>query len=655
MIQSDSHGAEGPRTEGSFRDQFCLALECRPRPAGRGGYAPGWAGLVWAGVALAAQVFAAQVFAADPMTYNLVIAPTGDAVIDQAIADASNLAGLRERAPVGPFALIARAESDARRFDTVLRSFGYYDSLIQVRIAGSATDDSALLPLLESLPAALPVAVEVAVDPGPLYRFGVVRLDGTVPPGARAAFDLKPGEPARAREVLAAGEAVLRALQEDGFALAQVPPPDAVVDHDTRSMDVVYLADPGPQLALGSVSITGLDRLREGYVLRRLGLTPGEPFSPSRLESARRDLLAGGVLAWARLTPGTQPDAQGRLPLTLEVAERPPRVWRFAGAWSSDEGATLSTSWTHRNLFGRAEQLTLRGEVGRLFENGPQSLTYLANATLRIPDLWVRDLSLRLDLGAVSESLDAYDREAVIGGLALERRLSAQLSGSAGVAFERSQITQDGLAQDYWLLSLPLILTYDTTDEPLDPRRGLRLAAQLTPARELNGDGQDFVLGRLSGSAYWDLAGALGSQAGAGRTVLAGRLALGSIAGAATDAVPPDWRFYAGGGGSVRGYPFQSIGPRTASGTPAGGDGLLEAGLELRQRFGTNWGAVAFADAGAVSDSGIPGAGDLSVGVGIGVRYFTPIGPVRADIATPLNRNDGDASVQIYIGIGQAF
>jgi translocation and assembly module TamA len=614
-----------------------------------------WTGLVWAGLVWAGMALSAQVFAADPMPYTLVIAATGDAVIDQAIADASQLAGLRERAPVGPYALIARSESDTRRFDTVLRSFGYYDGRIQVRIAGSATDDPALLPLLEGLPAALPVAVEVAVDTGPLYRLGVVRLDGTLPAGARAAFDLKPGEPARAREVLAAGEAVLRALREDGFALAQVPPPDAVVDHDTRTMDVVYLADPGPQLALGSVAITGLDRLREDYVLRRLGLSPGEPYRSTRLEAARRDLLAGGVLAWARLTPGTQPDAQGRLPLTLEVAERPPRVWRFAGAWSSDEGGTLSTSWTHRNLFGRAEQLTLRGEVGRLIENGPQALSYLANATLRIPDLWVRDLNLRLDLGAVSESLDAYDREAVTGGLALERRFSAKLSGSAGLAFERSRITQDGLAQDYWLLSLPLTLTYDTTDEPLDPRRGLRLAALVTPTQELDADGQGFVLGRLSGSAYWDLGAALRPDAGAGRSVLAGRLVLGSIVGAPPDAVPPDWRFYAGGGGSVRGYPFQSIGPRTASGTPAGGDGLLEAGLELRQRFGTNWGAVAFADAGAVSESGIPGTGALSVGVGIGLRYFTPIGPVRADIATPLNHNDGDASVQIYIGIGQAF
>ncbi len=290
-----------------------------------------------------------------------------------------------------------------------------------------------------------------------------------------------------------------------------------------------------------------------------------------------------------------------------------------------------------------------------MVDHGPQDLSYLANATLRIPDLWLRDLDLRLDLGAVSESLEAYDREATTGGLALERRLSERLSASAGLAVERSRITQDGLPQDYWLLSLPLTLTYDSTDEPLDPRRGLRLAALLTPTQGLDAEAQGFVLGRLTGAAFWDLGAALRPEAGAGRSVLAGRLVLGSIVGAAPDAVPPDWRFYAGGGGSVRGYPFQSIGPRTASGTPAGGDGLLEAGLELRQRLGANWGVAAFADAGAVSERDIPGTGALSVGVGVGLRYFTPIGPVRADIATPLNPNEGDAPVQLYIGIGQAF
>jgi translocation and assembly module TamA len=634
----------------------------------------GWRGRIGAALVGLALSLVPLARAADTLPYSLVIAPTQDGAIDQAIADASLLATLRETAPVGPFALIARADGDAARLDAILRSFGYYDGVIHISVAGLATDDPGLLPLLEGLPAGSRVTVQVEVDPGPLYRIGSVRLDGAVPPGPRAAFRLTPGEPAQARVVLAAGDALLLALVEDGYALARVPPPDAVVDHGTRTMAVTFQADPGPRLALGQVSVTGLDRLREDYVLRRLGLEPGEPFSPSRLETARRDLLVHGVLAWARLTPGDQPDAQGRLPLTLELAERPPRVLRLGGAHASDEGATLSASWTHRNLFGRAEQLTLKGELGRLSQNRAESLNYLASGTLRRPDLWVRDLDLRLDLAALSEQLEAYDREAVTAALALDRRFSPRLTCSMGLGFEDARVTQDGITQDYRLLSLPLILGYDSTDDPLDPRQGLRLTATTTPAQILEGDTQGFVVARWVGSGYWTLPpGLIGARAGPDATapvddsthptppsgdrrpVLAGRLVLGSIFGAAADQVPPDWRFYAGGGGSVRGYPFQSIGPRTAFDQPAGGDGLLEASVELRQPLAGRWGLAVFADAGAVSEDGIPGTGDLSVGLGLGVRYRTPVGPVRVDLATPLNPASGDSPVQLYIGIGQAF
>ncbi len=604
---------------------------------------------------LACVFLVAKVFGADTILYDLQITPTGDRALDQSLLDVSRLSGLREAVPVGPFALLARAQSDLGRFDMVLRSFGYYDGLIDLRIAGRAPDDLALLPELEALRDGAKVTVLASVDTGPLYRLDVVRLEGAVPDAVRARFDLQPGQPARAADVLAAGEAVSMALQEEGFALARVPAPEAVVDHDTRTMDVVYRVDPGPRVTIGAVSVTGLGRLREDYVRRRLGLRIGEPFSPTRLESARQDLMSAGVLAWARLAPGTEPDEAGRLPLTLEVAERPARVVRLAGAFSSDEGATVAASWTHRNLWGRAERLTLGGEIGRVTDSDLGSLTYLVSAGLTVPDLWRRDLDLRLDGGAVSESLDAYDRDAATAGLALERRLAAGLAASAGLAFERSRVRQDGPAVDYWLLSLPLTVSWDKTDNALDPSRGVRLAVRVAPTRLLESGGQGFVVARLAGSTYLVLDSAPVASEAQRRTVLAARLVLGSIFGATADAVPPDWRFYAGGGGSVRGYPFQSIGPRTASDSPAGGDGLLEAALELRRRWGENWGGVLFADAGAVSRDGIPGSGALAVGLGVGVRYFTAIGPVRVDLATPLSGCCGGSSVQLYIGIGQAF
>jgi len=599
----------------------------------------------------------------DTLPYRLSLAPTGDAEVDRAIADSSLLAALREEVPVSAFALVARAEADFGRFDTALRSFGYYDASIRIRVGGRPIEDPDLLPVLQGPRPESPVPVEVVIRPGTLYRIGDARLEGSLPADARAAFGLRPGDPARAGDVLAAGEAVLATLQESGFALAQVPPPEALVDHDTRTMDVRYRVETGPRLALGPIRVIGLERLREGYVRRRLGLMPGEPFSPSRLETARRDLLAGGVLAWARLTPGTAPDADGRLPLTLEVAERPPRIVRLAAAYASDEGLSLSTSLTHRNLFGGAERLTLGADAQRLDGTNVDSFSSSATVSLRVPDLWRRDLDLQLDLAALSEELSAYDRDAVTAGVGLDRRFSDRLSASAGPAFEDARITQDGVTRDYRLLSLPLSATYDGSDDPLDPHRGLRLQARVTPAQVLEGESSRFVVARGVGSLYVDLAAEdaadradnAGPRDSGGGWVVGARLALGSILGAAADEVPPDWRFYAGGGGSVRGYPFQSIGPRTPADSPAGGVGLVEAAFEVRRRFAGNWGAVAFADAGAVSEDPFPDMGALSVGVGVGLRYHTPIGPVRADIATPLDGAAGDSPVQLYIGIGQAF
>ena len=476
---------------------------------------------------------------------------------------------------------------------------------------------------------------------------------------ARAAFTLQPGDPARAAAVLAAGQSVLDTLLEESFALATLSEPDAVVDHAARTLDILYLAEPGPRLGLGAVEVIGLDRLRKDAVQRRLGLTLGEPFSPSRLETARRDLLASGALAWARLTPATAPDEQGRLPLRLEVAERPLRALRLGGAYSSDIGGSLTASWTHRNLFGRAEQLTLGAEVGELTANRPDELGYLTTVTLRLPDVWRRDLNLRFDLGATREFLDAYDRDAANAAVSLERRFSAEWSGRAGLGFDVSRVTQDDVTQDYRLLSLPASVMHDSTDDPLDPARGIRLTVQLIPTGALEGAGQGFVLGRATGSAYLDLSNLLQSVPApadrSGRRILATRLALGSLVGTAADAVPPDWRFYSGGGGSVRGYPFQSIGPETSSGQPAGGDGLLEMALELRQRFGAKWGLAGFLDAGAISANGLAGADRLAVGFGLGLRYYTPIGPVRVDVATPLTQREGIDPVQLYIGIGQAF
>ena len=604
------------------------------------------------------SLLCSQRLAAEILPYELTINPTGHEAMDQALLDASLLASLREEAQAGPFALVARANDDLPRLDDVLRSFGYYDAYIDIRFDGLPLQTPDLVARLEARSAVTgavgKIPVTVAIDLGPLYHIGQARLEGPVSATVRAAFTLTPGQPALAASVLAAGQAVLAALREEGHALAQVPAPDVLVNHYTRTMDVTYSVAPGPALGLGALQIRGLDRVKEDYVRRRLGLEPGELVTTSRLERARRDLMAGGVMASARLVPGTTPDPAGRLPLTLEVTERPPRVLRFAGAYSTDEGGSVSTSWTHRNLLGRAERLTLRADIGTLGASYTSEPSYLVSAALVKPDLWRRDQDLHLDMGAVREFLEAYDRDAITAGLALQWRLGEDLQAGAGLGLERSRITQDEVVQDYNLAFLPLTLKYNGAGDLLDPRQGYRLDVRAAPTQVLSGDADDFLHLRATGTAYLDLT-RLTTEAATGGTILAGRLVIGRIFGATANAVPPDWRFYAGGGGSVRGFPFQSIGPETASGQPQGGSNLLETSLELRQHLWGNWGGAVFVDTGAVSDENFPGTGGWSIGAGAGVRYRTPVGPVRVDLATPLNNDAGDPAVQFYIGIGQAW
>lgn len=614
------------------------------------------------------------------LRYEIEIAPTGHAAMDAAIERASLLAALRDDEAVVPFALIARAQADRWRIDDVLRSFGYYDAVIDVQLDGQDPADPLLAEALAAREGSGSLPVIIRIDTGPLYRLAEIRIDDGVPEAVQSAVDLRIGEPAEARRVLSAGTAMLAALREDGFAFARVPPPQATVDHRNRSMAVRYVVEPGPQVAVGGIEITGLARLREGFVRRRLGLAPGEPYSPSRLEQARRDLLASDAVAAARVTPATALDADGRLPLTIAVVERKLRTLRFRGAFASDEGGSLLLGWTHRNLFGGAERLSVQGEIGAIDRASRDSLDYAAGASLRLPDRWRRDLDLVFDLDAVSESLNAYDRDAVTAGAGLELRLSPRLAVAFGAAAERARIAQDGPAEDFRLLSLPLMIGWDGTDAPQGPRRGLRLEARLVPVPWVQsdgpGDGQAFVRADLAASGYLDLtrlgAGSATPDAAAAAddgdalrkrapaaprpdTVIAGRLALGRIIGAQARAVPADWRLYAGGAGSVRGYPYQSIGPRRASNAPAGGDSLLEASLELRRRLGGPWGVVAFADAGSVTADRLADLGGFRVGAGLGVRFHTVIGPLRADLAVPLDPYPGDSPVQLYLGIGQAF
>lgn len=594
--------------------------------------------------------------AADPQPYTLAITPTGKRALDTALAGSSQLAGLRQKAPAAPFALITRAKEDVGRLETVLQSFGYYQGKVSIAIAGHALDDPALLAVLDKVPQGTAVAVRVLVQPGPLFRLGHITIIGAVPADARGKLGLASGQPAVAADVLAAAARLLGALQEDGYALAKVEPPIATEDAQHHLIDVTFKAEAGRRATIGPIVFTGLKAVNERFVRGHIALRSGQLYQPSKIEQARRDLAALGVFSSISVSAADRIGPNGRIPITFALEERPQHVIGLTAAYSTDLGGSLDVTWSDRNVFGNAEQLNLSAVGTGLGGTAVTGLGYDLTAQFLKPDFLGREQSLELDAAALQQNLQAYDQRAVTAGAFLHRKLSARWNLTLGPSLERERITQEGVARDYTLLGLPVTANYDGTGLTSllqDPTHGSRAALMATPMHSFGGARASFAILRVSGSYYFDLS-ALGIGR-PGRSILALRGLVGSVEGASQFELPPDQRFYAGGSATMRGFRYQSIGPRFPDGTPIGGTAIDAGTVEFRRRLFGDFGMAAFADAGQVSAGNAPFAGTLRVGAGVGIRYYTPIGPIRLDAAVPVNRLPGGDAVEVYIGLGQAF
>ncbi len=606
----------------------------------------------WALLAATALAVQPAARAADPQPYQVTIAPTGDAAIDGALRDSSTLIALRQSAPVGPFALVTRAQGDATRLETALHSFGYYDGHATIRVDGRPLDDPGLPDALAAKPAGSEAAVTITAERGPLFHLRRVTVTGAVSEADRAKLGIAPGDPVIASKVLAAQGALLASLRDSGHALATVSDPDAVETPAEHVIDVTFHADPGPRVDIGQITVNGLKVTNDSYVRRRLLVHPGEQYNPGAIERAREDLSASGVFSSVNASIPTHLAPDGTIPLNFTVTERARHAVAFNVAYSTDTGATAGATFTYRNVFGNAETLTLgaaltQAETGALIR-GPG---YNFNATFVQPDWLRRDQSLTYNAAYLKENLYAYSRNAELASVTLSRKLSDSWSLSAGLSGVQERVTQEGVARTYELAALPVGLTYDSTgpDGLFNPTHGIKAKLIVTPTEPFGGDSSFFTLIQLSGSTYINLANT------EGRSVIALRGLVGSAQGASTFQIPPDQRFYAGGSGTVRGYKFQSVGPLFPDQRPTGGASVTAATIEYRQRFGESFGAVAFVDAGQVGQSSAPFTGTLLEGVGVGARYYTSIGPIRVDVAVPLDKRRKDQILQAYIGLGQAF
>lgn len=542
--------------------------------------------------------------------------------------------------------LTAHMRADQQLLHDILSSEGFFDANIVMSLAPPDPADGTL-------------AVTLTVTAGPQYALGTIRFDAPpiIPENLiRRNFAPAPGDAIIADRILAAEANIAVQLPQNGYPFVELGQRDILLDSETGTGDYSLPVTPGARSQFGDI-VTGanpvFDPAHLGVIAR---FHKGELYDSRKVDDLRQALVATGLYSAVAVTPvptgigaadGAQADGTQFANLLVEGQAGPPRTIAANAGYATGQGLRLEGSWTHRNLFPPEGALIASALAGTR-EQGASAIFRRSNASRR-------DRTVEFSLSALHSDLDAYE--------AFTGRLAGRISRDSTPIWQKRWTYSYGFEllatneQDFdpgrgalnrrtfYLAALPAEIGFDSTTSLLDPISGFRVGLRLSPEGSLGAQTQIYARTLLDATAYQSLGDNI---------VLAGRARLGSIWGSSRADIAPSRRYYAGGGGSVRGFGYQQLGPKDALGRPTGGRSIVEGAAEIRYRFG-NYGAVAFVDAGQVSRGPTPGFDDIRVGVGVGGRFYTNFGPLRVDVATPLNRRPGESRLSFYISIGQAF
>ncbi|CAN5251744.1 autotransporter assembly complex family protein [soil metagenome] len=528
-----------------------------------------------------------------------------------------------------------RIKEDTELLNRLMRAKGYYDARIRGRV--TAAGDRLL--------------VTFDVVPGVIYVLQSVTLTGLADAGnreagLREAFSVNVGDPVDADKIVVAEGALAQALGQNGFPFAKVDEPSVRIDHDSRKGDLDMMIATGGYRTFGKIIMSNEKLFSARHVQKIARFDPGDTYMASDIEDLRKALIATSLVSSVKLTPTDAGDGE-HVNVAVEVTKAPPRTIAGEIGYGTGEGFRVEANWQHRNFFPPEGALILRGVAGTQEQLG--SVTYRRN------NFRERDQVLTVLGSASNITRNAYDARTITVSGTVERQTNIvfqkkwiwSLGGELVASDERDSFSKiaGGGRRTFLIAALPTGLTYDGSDDLLNPSTGFRLGGRLSPELSFQNSTFGYVRAQIDGSIYRPM----GDQ-----VVLAARARLGSIFGSTVSRIAPSRRFYAGGGGSVRGYGYQDIGPRDANNDPIGGKSLAEFSLEARVRFG-NFGVVPFVDAGNISTQFLPRLKDQRIGAGVGVRYYSSFGPIRVDVGTPLNPQKGDAKIAVYVSLGQAF
>ena len=536
----------------------------------------------------------------------------------------------------------ARLGEDAQLLRTILASEGWYSPRIRTRLAPSQSADDDTL------------TARISVTPGTRYILSDIVLNAgpTVPPTLIADnFGLKVGEPIVAERVQAAEAQVAVALPQNGYPFVEIGQRDILLDQDTGQGVYTLPITTGPRSRFDGFRTDGDTAFDARHIEVLARFKRGDLYDSRKVDDLRKALIGTSLFATVSVEPEKTGEDAGdgaeyvRLHINQDAG--PPRTVAGSLGYAAGQGITVEASWTHRNLFPPEGALSVAGTAG----TQQQGLS----TTFKRSNAGKRDRALELTVEGYHNEYDAYS--AYTGQLSArvsrdstpiwQKRYTyaygVELIGTAETAYVAATGTRE--RKTYFVAGLNGQLGIDTSDSLLNPTKGFRLTTLIQPEATLNRGFDPYLRARIDGSLYHPFGDSF---------VLAGRVTLGTIQGVSLTEIAPSRRLYAGGGGSVRGYSYQGLGEQAADGKPVGGRSLNEASVEARYRFG-NYGVVAFVDAGQAYREIMPQFNDIRYGVGIGGRFYTNFGPMRLDVATPINRRPGEATINVYVSIGQAF
>ncbi|HPN04767.1 MAG TPA: BamA/TamA family outer membrane protein [Hyphomonadaceae bacterium] len=543
-----------------------------------------------------------------------------------------------EPAPSSLFDARRQAERAATVAATFLESEGYYQAEVEPNAVGVDTFNRF-----------------VTVTHGPLFTYSSARIDyldaspdetTRVELGSLLA-PLDTGIPARAQPVIDVGDALVTHLRNAGYPDAKADPVDALADAATGEVELAYKVRPGLRASFGQLNVKGLGATNLAFIEKMRPWKANEQYSPAKMDEFRSRLAETGLFNSAAVKLGDVPSDAAEPGETrsveVELRERERRTIALGASASTSEGAGFDGEWQLRNLTGWGDTLAVKGQIATLQRR--------IGTTYTRPHIGKYGRTLALGAKVEDFETDAFDQTGGSVSASLQEILTPRLRAAVGLEAGYASILDSqarilaGGRRNVYLLSGSATAEYVGVRDILDPVNGIRARVAIEPG--LTAGDTNIVYGRLSGEA------SIYSDFGTKDFVGALRGKLGAIIG--PNGAPPDKLFFAGGGGSVRGYEYQSISPRDSNNLLVGGRSLIEMSAEMRYRASDTLGYVAFLDAGAAGSNVEPPLDSMSLGTGVGVRYYTAFGPLRADIAVPLNKKEGDADFQIYISIGQAF